>query len=152
MPSGTKPNTSLVLTDTELEFINRFYSGSKSAAIHKALELLMSTQTITVENATRSRKFGFGYSTKPTGDGPYSIETPAAPDYTGTIRQVEEQIENDAYLASLKHGTLHTTAFFYDGRRIVNEQEFNWWRESVYQERMFPDAPKAPSSVTLVLA
>lgn len=45
---GTPPNTSIVLNDTELEFINRYYSGSKSAAIHKGLELLMTTYDYTV--------------------------------------------------------------------------------------------------------
>lgn len=41
--SGTAPNTSIVLTAGEIEFINQHYNGSKSAAIHKALELLMTT-------------------------------------------------------------------------------------------------------------
>lgn len=45
---GTAPNTSLVLTDSELDFINRHYSGSKSAAIHKALETLMTTYDYSV--------------------------------------------------------------------------------------------------------
>lgn len=39
--SGTKPNTSIVLTEKELDFIEREYGGSKSAAIHEALKRLM---------------------------------------------------------------------------------------------------------------
>jgi hypothetical protein len=39
--AGTKPNASLVLTEAELEFIDRVYGGSKSAAIHDGLRRLM---------------------------------------------------------------------------------------------------------------
>lgn len=46
--SGTAPNTSIVLTDAEIEFINQHYNGSKSAAIHKALELLMTTTAVAI--------------------------------------------------------------------------------------------------------
>lgn len=38
---GTPPNTSLVLSKEELAFIAQHYNGSKSAAIHAALKLLM---------------------------------------------------------------------------------------------------------------
>lgn len=38
---GTPPNTSLVLNDRELEFINKHYDDSKSAAIHDGLKRLM---------------------------------------------------------------------------------------------------------------
>jgi hypothetical protein len=34
---GTPPNASLVLTDEELQFIEKQFGGSKSAAIHAAL-------------------------------------------------------------------------------------------------------------------
>ena len=43
MTSGTPPNTSLVLTESERDFINRYY-GSKSTAIHKALEILKTSK------------------------------------------------------------------------------------------------------------
>jgi hypothetical protein len=39
--SGTKPNTSLVLTDEELTFIDQKFGGRKSVAIHEALKRLM---------------------------------------------------------------------------------------------------------------
>lgn len=40
--SGTAPNTSVILNDRELEFINNHFDGSKSAAIHAGLKLLIS--------------------------------------------------------------------------------------------------------------
>ena len=39
--SGTKPNTSIVLTPAELEFIESQFGGSRSAAIHAALSAIM---------------------------------------------------------------------------------------------------------------
>mgnify|MGYP003512897067 FL=1 len=39
--AGTKPNTSIVLTPEELDYIERKFGGSKSAAIHEALRRLM---------------------------------------------------------------------------------------------------------------
>lgn len=41
---GTPPNTSLVLTDEELQYIDNHFGGSKSAAIHRALERIMLTE------------------------------------------------------------------------------------------------------------
>ena len=41
MNSGTAPNTSIVLTETEIDYINRRFGGRKSAAIHQALEDMM---------------------------------------------------------------------------------------------------------------
>jgi hypothetical protein len=41
---GTAPNTSLVLTDDELAFIEEQFGGSKSAAIHAALAALRRTE------------------------------------------------------------------------------------------------------------
>ena len=39
--SGTKPNTSIVLTTAELAFIESQFGGSRSAAIHTALSAIM---------------------------------------------------------------------------------------------------------------
>ena len=41
---GTAPNTSLILTEAELEFIAGKFSGNKSAAIHAALGAMMNTE------------------------------------------------------------------------------------------------------------
>lgn len=41
MASGTAPNTSVVLTAQEIEFINRRYNGSKSQAIHQGMAAIM---------------------------------------------------------------------------------------------------------------
>lgn len=38
---GTPPNTSLILTDDELAYINQQFGGGKSAAIHAALGAMM---------------------------------------------------------------------------------------------------------------
>ena len=38
--AGTPPNTSVILTDEELRFINSCYGGQKSKAIHDGLSVL----------------------------------------------------------------------------------------------------------------
>lgn len=38
----TPPNTSAVLSENEIDFINEYFHGSKSAAIHAGLRILMS--------------------------------------------------------------------------------------------------------------
>ncbi len=53
MPSGSAPNTSLVLTDAEIDYINTHHNGSKSAAIHKALEIMMDEYTEAAEAVNR---------------------------------------------------------------------------------------------------
>ena len=45
MASGTAPNTSLVLTEIELAFIERRYRGNKSQAIHNGLAAIMPNKT-----------------------------------------------------------------------------------------------------------
>lgn len=47
---GTPPNTSLILTDAELAFIEQHFNGSKSAAIHAALGAMMNTQAGATDN------------------------------------------------------------------------------------------------------
>ena len=75
---------------------------------------------------TRRSKVGFGYNVTPTstGDG-YYYESPEAPDFEGTIRQVAEQIETDPTLNSMN--CFMSVAWFVkvDGvwHRIVNESE-----------------------------
>lgn len=88
----------------------------------------MDTQKITVENPTRTRKWGWGWTNTPTGRDAYSIEIPSRPDYTGTMKQVLKAISEDRTYRSMKSGgTFTNTAWFYDGKRIVNRQEFNDW-------------------------
>lgn len=45
MATGTAPNTSLVLTETELAFIERRYRGNKSQAVHNGLAAIMPSKT-----------------------------------------------------------------------------------------------------------
>lgn len=135
MPSGTPPNTSIVLTDTEIEFINRRFAGSKSAAIHAALGEIMSQSTVTITNPTRTRKFGWGYSTTPERDST-RIVPPIAPDYTGTYASIRRQIAEDRTFQSLvSGGTFISTRWFYDGKAIVNADEFLWAMEEIYIDR-----------------
>lgn len=42
-PSGTKPNTSVVLSEIELNFVLEHYHGRKSVAIHEGLKRLQET-------------------------------------------------------------------------------------------------------------
>ena len=84
--------------------------------------------TLTIDNPSRSRKWGWGWSNNPTGKDAYSIEIPAAPDYTGTINQVTEAKSADRTWASMKSGgTFTNSAWFYAGRRIKMTDEFDTW-------------------------
>ena len=70
----------------------------------------------TVEVTRRSRKFGWGYSTNPTGDDAYSIKVPTSPRYTGTINQVSGAKSEDPYYNKL--GVAYNSCWFYNGKRI----------------------------------
>lgn len=75
------------------------------------------TTEIIIKNANRSRKFGYGISTTPSGHGT-EIEPPTTPDYTGTLKQIEDQVEADhLYLNSIQN--VHKSRrWFYDGQPI----------------------------------
>jgi len=77
------------------------------------------TETITITNFMKSRRFGWGYSTTPTGEGPYSIEVPTKPMHTGTVGGVCDAIQNDRTFNSLG-GTFRNTAWFWNGQRITH--------------------------------
>jgi len=75
---------------------------------------------------TRRSKIGFGYNTKPTGNGT-EIEETTQPDHTGTVRQVVKKIANDPHFQSLKGGTFYTTAWFVrSGRKWRRVSSDNW--------------------------
>lgn len=87
----------------------------------------MTLHKVTVNNPSRSRKWGWGWTNTPTGRDAYSIEMPGI-DYTGTLNQIAKAISEDRTYASMKSGgTFTNTAWFYDGRRIVNREDFNEW-------------------------
>lgn len=67
----------------------------------------------------RSKKFGWGYSTNPSGDGPYSISAPTSPDYEGTIGQVTDAIASDPVYNNLG-GAFSATRWFYRGQPITH--------------------------------
>jgi hypothetical protein len=116
--------------------------------------------TVTVTNPFRSRKFGFGYTSRvidtPRG---YQIDTPVAPQYTGTLNQLSRAVEDDRTLASFRNNTLHSCAWFYAGKRIVSvkgfegptgSDSFNAWQQEV--DFRWYDSHTRPNSVTLILA
>lgn len=67
----------------------------------------------------RSKKFGWGYSTNPSGDGPYGITPPTSPDYEGTIGQVTDAIASDPVYNNLG-GAFSATRWFLKGRVITH--------------------------------
>lgn len=86
----------------------------------------MSEVTVTIKNPTRSRKWGFGYETRPYRNST-SIMPPTKPDHTGTLRQVREAIENDRTFASFRSGgTFYSTRWFYDGKVIAGVSGATW--------------------------
>ena len=84
-------------------------------------------EEITVRNWRRSRSFGWGYSTKPTGKDSLSVALPTQPAYTGTYRQVCEAIRSDPNYASLRDGAYYLAAWFYQGRRITHTKIDRWY-------------------------
>jgi len=83
----------------------------------------------TVEVTRRSSEFGWGYSTNPTGEDAYSIESPISPNYTGTVNQVYRAKSEDPIYNNLG-GAFSNSCWFYDGKRIysVSETGNNWER------------------------
>jgi hypothetical protein len=73
---------------------------------------------IVINNPRQTRKWGWGYSTTPTGDDAYSIETPDRPQYTGTLGQVRKSRREDRIFNNLG-GALYNEAWFYNGQRIT---------------------------------
>jgi hypothetical protein len=101
------------------------------------------TERITIDNPTRTRKWGWGWTNTPTGEDAYSIKVPSAPDYTGTLKQIFACIACDRTYASMKSGgTFTNTDWFYDGKRITNRREFGWWLD---EYRM--DMPISPVTI-----
>lgn len=116
-------------------------------------EVHMESQVV-VTNPFRSRKWGFGYTCQPTGNGT-QIEIPGKPDYRGTLSQVSEAVSSDRVLASFRSGgTFYNAAWFYDGRRIISVPSdggatFNEWLNLAGWER---EEGRQIKSVTLTLA
>lgn len=75
---------------------------------------------IEIRNAYKSRSFGWGFRTQPTGNGT-SIETPTVPDTKGTIHQCLEHKNTDTCFQSIvRGGALVNTAWFYKDQRIIS--------------------------------
>jgi len=87
---------------------------------------------ITIANPILRRKWGFGYSTVPTGEDAYSIQRPGEPDYEGTIKQVLHDRANDrAYRAYGAPNTSNykSTAWFWDGHPIQSIKRYGLLKE-----------------------
>lgn len=96
-------------------------------------------QEITIRNWRRSRSFGFGWSSVPTGHGT-EIMVRERPDYTGTYRQVLDAIEEDRAFASTKAGgAYYSTAWFYRGQRIVGTRFGSDWHRGFFVDWLMPE-------------
>ena len=79
---------------------------------------------ITVSNPTRTRKWGFAYSTD--FDRDLRMIPPTGPTITGTLRQVRQAIDEDRTLASIQSGgTCYSAVWFYAGRPIIKDERLN---------------------------
>jgi hypothetical protein len=78
---------------------------------------IFTMEEITITNYERRRKWGWGYSFSPTGNGT-EIRTPTEPNYTGTLGQISEARENDPILKA--HSNCYSSSqWFWNGRPIV---------------------------------
>ena len=68
----------------------------------------------------KTKSFGWGYSFTPTGADAYSIVPPAAPDHTGTVKQVIAARDEDRTW-NARGGAFYSTAYFIGGNRIVED-------------------------------
>jgi hypothetical protein len=83
---------------------------------------------ITISNPKKDRKFGYGISTTPTGNGT-DIARPSVPDYKGTFAMIERQIQGDrAYLSSIQ-SAYKNSKFFYNGKIITAIRAYGAWYE-----------------------
>jgi len=67
-------------------------------------------------NLRKDRNFGWGYSTNPKLGG--GIEAPDEPTFKGTIKTLQEKINNDPVYQSLRNTTHHNSLIFYKGKPI----------------------------------
>ena len=78
----------------------------------------------------KSRNIGFGYSTNVVNhEKGWRIEKPTAPNFTGTVRTVKQQIENDPTFNLVKKcGTFHNARWFVkvDGKWMAVEPDQYW--------------------------
>lgn len=85
-----------------------------------------------VKNYLNDKRFGWGWSCTPTGEDAYSIRVTLAPDYEGTINQIQGDIQADKAFNNLG-GAFYNTAWFYKGRRILKA-----WKWLLIEERTTP--------------
>ena len=72
---------------------------------------------------TRRTILGWGWTTNCTTDG---CEMPGV-DYTGTIRQLQDQISDDKTYRSCRNGTYHRTQYFLRGVPIKMTNDFEYF-------------------------
>jgi hypothetical protein len=105
-----------------------------------------------VKHPFRSRSFGFGYSTQRAGEGSHLILAPAAPEYRGTLGQIQAELEQDRQYVQLRDNAQpYRARWFYCAMPILwtgSEMPFASWLEEA-EYRRFCELPV--DSVTLVL-
>ncbi len=74
-------------------------------------------QELTITNINKRRKWGWGCSFTPTGNGT-EIKPPTTPDYTGTFGQLSEAREADPILKAHLN-CFSSSRWFWDGRPIL---------------------------------
>lgn len=105
---------------------------------------------ILITNPTRSRKWGFGYETKPKRHST-DILPPTTPDHEGTLKQIQHAIQIDhTYQSFVNGGTYLHTAWFYNGRRIIGVGNFTYPR--AFDEWLASLDYEKPDNVLLQLA
>lgn len=76
--------------------------------------------------SNKTRKLGYGY--KKWSDG-----EPNAPNFTGTIKSIREQIASDRYLQSLKESNIYYNwKFFYGDLPILDASPVGEWNSDTY--------------------
>lgn len=92
---------------------------------------------IEIKNPARCRKWGWGRSYTPTGNG-IEIERPTHPDYEGTLHQIEQAIEGDTVFYQSMSSAFSCDGWFYDGKPIHSVYE---WIMTQHGE----DTPEKPN-------
>ena len=83
------------------------------------------SEKIIIENASLKRGWGIGFSTQPTGND-LEIEEPRSPNaYTGTLKQIKQQMMDDSSFISSLQGTLKNVRVFYKGGIVEMAGEHN---------------------------
>lgn len=101
------------------------------------------TEEVTIDEPIKSRKWGWGYETEPTGEDAYSIKAPSRPDYRGTPKSLLRAQGNDrTYQSFIGGGTYVNAAWFYEGKMVEAIRVGNrWWDPADFWDLYNTDFP-----------